>query len=94
MLTLLSDGGFQSGESLAAELGISRAAVWKRIGRLDELGLHVERRSGRGYRLEGGIELLDGERIGVTVSDEWQLHPEQSTSAIVVLNPRAKYFTV
>jgi 5-methyltetrahydrofolate--homocysteine methyltransferase len=40
------------------------------------------------------LKLLDGERIGVSLSDEWQLHPEQSTSAIVVLNPRAKYFSV
>jgi 5-methyltetrahydrofolate--homocysteine methyltransferase len=40
------------------------------------------------------LGLLDAERIGVSLSDEWQLHPEQSTSAIVVLNPRAKYFSV
>ncbi len=40
------------------------------------------------------LSLLDGERIGVSLSDEWQLHPEQSTSAIVVLHPRAKYFSV
>ena len=40
------------------------------------------------------LTLLGAERIGVSISDEWQLHPEQSTSAIVVLNPRAKYFSV
>jgi 5-methyltetrahydrofolate--homocysteine methyltransferase len=40
------------------------------------------------------LELLGAERIGVSLSDESQLHPEQSTSAIVVLNPRAKYFSV
>jgi 5-methyltetrahydrofolate--homocysteine methyltransferase len=40
------------------------------------------------------LRLLQAERIGVSLSDEWQLHPEQSTSAIVVLNPRAKYFSV
>jgi 5-methyltetrahydrofolate--homocysteine methyltransferase len=40
------------------------------------------------------LTMLDAERIGVSLSDEWQLHPEQSTSAIVVLNPRAKYFSV
>ena len=40
------------------------------------------------------LRLLDAERIGVSLSDEWQLHPEQSTSAIVVLNPPAKYFSV
>jgi 5-methyltetrahydrofolate--homocysteine methyltransferase len=40
------------------------------------------------------LGLLNAERIGVSLSDEWQLHPEQSTSAVVVLNPRAKYFSV
>jgi 5-methyltetrahydrofolate--homocysteine methyltransferase len=40
------------------------------------------------------LGLLGAERIGVSISDEFQLHPEQSTSAIVVLNPRAKYFSV
>jgi 5-methyltetrahydrofolate--homocysteine methyltransferase len=40
------------------------------------------------------LRLLGAERVGVSLSDEWQLHPEQSTSAIVVLNPRAKYFSV
>ncbi len=40
------------------------------------------------------LKLLGAERIGVSLSDEWQLHPEQSTSAIVVLNPKAKYFSV
>jgi 5-methyltetrahydrofolate--homocysteine methyltransferase len=40
------------------------------------------------------LGLLEAERIGISLSDEWQLHPEQSTSAIVVLNPAAKYFSV
>jgi 5-methyltetrahydrofolate--homocysteine methyltransferase len=40
------------------------------------------------------LSLLQAERIGVSLSDEWQLHPEQSTSAIVVVNPQAKYFSV
>src|SRR5262249_21366035 len=40
------------------------------------------------------LGLLGAERIGVVLSDEYQLHPEQSTSAIVVLNPNAKYFSV
>ena len=37
-------------------------------------------------------ELLDFGRIGVELSEEFQLHPEQSTSAIVVHHPEAKYF--
>lgn len=39
-------------------------------------------------------ELLQPERIGVGLSEEFQLEPEQSTSAIVVHHPEAKYFNV
>ncbi|WP_371501243.1 methionine synthase [Kitasatospora sp. NBC_00374] len=37
-------------------------------------------------------ELLKPERIGVILSEEFQLHPEQSTDAIVIHHPEAKYF--
>ena len=37
-------------------------------------------------------KLLEPERIGVELSEEFQLHPEQSTSAIIVHHPEAKYF--
>ncbi|MFE3098425.1 methionine synthase [Streptomyces sp. NPDC059248] len=37
-------------------------------------------------------ELLQPERIGVRLSEEFQLHPEQSTDAIVIHHPEAKYF--
>jgi 5-methyltetrahydrofolate--homocysteine methyltransferase len=38
------------------------------------------------------IDLLEPERIGVKLSEEFQLHPEQSTDAIVCHHPEAKYF--
>jgi cobalamin-dependent methionine synthase I len=38
------------------------------------------------------VQLLEPERIGVTLSEELQLHPEQSTDALVVHHPEAKYF--
>ncbi|MDE3082038.1 MAG: methionine synthase [Acidobacteriota bacterium] len=37
-------------------------------------------------------DLLDAARIGVTVSEGFQLHPEQTTDAIICHHPRAKYF--
>ena len=40
------------------------------------------------------FDLLDPERIGVSLSEEFQLVPEQSTSAIIVHHPEAKYFSV
>jgi 5-methyltetrahydrofolate--homocysteine methyltransferase len=38
--------------------------------------------------------LLQPERIGVTLTEEFQMEPEQSTSAIIVHHPDAKYFNV
>ncbi|MGV0652707.1 methionine synthase [Mycolicibacterium thermoresistibile] len=40
------------------------------------------------------MELLEPERIGVVLSEELQLHPEQSTDAFVLHHPEAKYFNV
>ncbi len=40
------------------------------------------------------VALLESERIGVVLSEELQLHPEQSTDAFVLLHPEAKYFNV
>lgn len=40
------------------------------------------------------FELLDGERIGVRLTDEFSLDPEQSTNAIIVHHPEAKYFNI
>ncbi|WP_433520682.1 methionine synthase [Nocardia pseudovaccinii] len=38
------------------------------------------------------VDLLAADRIGVVLSEELQLHPEQSTDAFVLLHPEAKYF--
>jgi len=40
------------------------------------------------------LELLDAGRIGLEMSEGDQLHPEQSTSAIVLHHPQARYFAV
>jgi len=40
------------------------------------------------------FELLRPERIGVTLTDGFMLHPEQSTDAIVVHHPEARYFNI
>jgi 5-methyltetrahydrofolate--homocysteine methyltransferase len=38
--------------------------------------------------------LIDPTRVGITLTDQFQLEPEQSTTAIVVHHPKAKYFNV
>lgn len=40
------------------------------------------------------LKLLGAERIGVEISEGFQLHPEQSTSALVLHHPKARYFSV
>ena len=40
------------------------------------------------------FELLDAERIGVRLTDEFSLDPEQSTNAIIVHHPDARYFNI
>jgi 5-methyltetrahydrofolate--homocysteine methyltransferase len=40
------------------------------------------------------FELLQPERIGVTLTDEWMMQPEQSTDAIIVHHPEARYFNI
>jgi 5-methyltetrahydrofolate--homocysteine methyltransferase len=40
------------------------------------------------------FELLEPQRIGVTLTEEYQLDPEESTSAMIVHHPQAKYFNI
>ena len=63
LLSILADGEFHSGEELGGLLGVSRAAVWKQLQKLEELCLPIEAQKGRGYRLLGGLDLLDRESI-------------------------------
>lgn len=63
VINILADGQFHSGESLGSALGITRAAVWKRLQALSALGLNVESVKGRGYRLRGGLCLLSAPLI-------------------------------
>ena len=64
LLRIMSDGRWRSGEQLARSLGLSRAAVWKRMQRLEELpGIEFQRLRGKGYRLRRPLELLEEAQI-------------------------------
>lgn len=58
ILSILADGQFHSGEELGRRLGVSRAAVWKQLKKLDELDIPYSSIRGKGYRLPEPIELL------------------------------------
>lgn len=70
LIRLLSDGEFHSGEQLGEQLGVSRAAVWKQLRKLEALGIVMEAVKGQGYRLAEPLELLDGARIVAGLSRE------------------------
>ncbi|HET6724669.1 MAG TPA: bifunctional biotin--[acetyl-CoA-carboxylase] ligase/biotin operon repressor BirA [Gammaproteobacteria bacterium] len=59
IIRMLADGHFHSGTVLAAALGVSRGAIWKRVQTLAGYGLDIERVPGRGYRLAAPLDLLD-----------------------------------
>ncbi|WP_421868673.1 bifunctional biotin--[acetyl-CoA-carboxylase] ligase/biotin operon repressor BirA [Motiliproteus sp.] len=63
LLSILADGEFHSGESLGQQLGVSRAAVWKQLKKLDALGIDCHSVKGRGYRIPGGVNLLQIEQL-------------------------------
>ncbi|MDR6843271.1 bifunctional biotin--[acetyl-CoA-carboxylase] ligase/biotin operon repressor BirA [Pseudoxanthomonas sacheonensis] len=52
-----------SGDALAQEAGLTRAAMWKRIEALREAGVEIDAQAGRGYTLRHPVELLQAEAI-------------------------------
>lgn len=74
LLKLLVDGEVHSGESLAAQLHQTRAAVWKGVERLRAIGIEVEALPRRGYRLARPVELLDLSRIRAELADDARAH--------------------
>ena len=56
-------GEFLSGEAVSAQLGVSRAAVWKAIEALRREGHVIEARTGLGYRLTAPADLLTEEAV-------------------------------
>ena len=55
--------GPASGAALARELGLTRAAIWKRIEALRDAGVDIDAHPARGYRLRVPLELLDAATI-------------------------------
>ena len=68
LLPLLADGEFRSGQELADVLGVSRTAVWKQVNRLaTDSGIVIETVKGRGYRIPGGLDLLDADKVSAAL---------------------------
>ncbi len=70
LLPLLASGEYCSGQVLADALGVSRTAVWKQLNALADYGLEIESVKGRGYRIPGGIDLLDAALVRAALSPQ------------------------
>lgn len=95
LIKRLADARFCSGEVLAAELGVSRAAVWKHIRSLRDSGFVIDAVRGKGYRLVSEYELLDQERIVDAIDakaykliDEIRLFPSLASTNDYLLQQR------
>ncbi len=63
LLRRLADGESHSGEDLARDFGVTRAAVWKQVAKLKDWGLAVHAVPGQGYRLKQTVDLLDAKDL-------------------------------
>lgn len=75
ILESLADGQFYSGESLGAELGISRAAISKHIKGIQEWGLDIYRVQGKGYQLSRPLNLLSSKALSQILNQPFELIP-------------------
>ena len=63
LLALLADGEFHSGTALAHLLAVSRSAVWKQLQCLEAWGIEIVAVTGKGYKLQRPLQLLDQTQI-------------------------------
>lgn len=72
LLALLAPGEPLSGERLAEQGGVTRAAIWKQIQALRTRGVPIEARGAAGYRLPWPVQMLDAKRIRAAVPAAWR----------------------
>lgn len=68
LLATLATGETLSGARLAAETGVTRAAIWKQIEALRHRGVPIESAGSAGYRLAWPIQMLDESSIRTNLS--------------------------
>jgi BirA family biotin operon repressor/biotin-[acetyl-CoA-carboxylase] ligase len=68
LLSVLADGQFHSGDELGEMLGVSRTAVWKQLKKVEELNLPLVSVKGKGYYIDGGLDLLSQPAVEADLS--------------------------
>jgi len=97
----LDDGSFLSGETLAAELSVTRAAIWKAVEQLRDIGVRLDAQTHKGYRLAPGVSALAPAKISSLLPAEtkarieallveWEIE-STNTRLLEALPPRAGF---
>lgn len=89
LLVRLADGAVHSGQTLAAEFGVSRAAIGKQIARLRAQGWPVEARRGAGYQLPAGWQPLD--RAAIESAPGYAAADPESLTVLEVVDSTSLY---
>ncbi len=70
LLDILNDHQYHDGDSIGKQLGITRAAVWKMIKKLEKYGIQIDSIKGRGYIMHEPLILLDAKKISQSIPIE------------------------
>lgn len=85
-----SDSEYVSGQNISDILGITRAAVWKRISKLKELGFEIESVTKKGYKLLSYPDILNKELIEIGMKSDFIGHSVEVLESVDSTNDYAK----
>ena len=85
-----SDSEYVSGQNISDKLGITRAAVWKRISKLKELGFEIESVTKKGYKLFSYPDILNKELIEIGMKSDFIGHSVEVLESVDSTNDYAK----
>ena len=85
-----SDSEYVSGQNISNKLGITRAAVWKRISKLKELGFEIESVTKKGYKLLSYPDILNKELIEIGMKSDFIGHSVEVLESVDSTNDYAK----
>ena len=85
-----SDSEYVSGQNISDKLGITRAAVWKRISKLKELGFEIESVTKKGYKLISYPDILNKELIEIGMKSDFIGHSVEVLESVDSTNDYAK----
>jgi BirA family biotin operon repressor/biotin-[acetyl-CoA-carboxylase] ligase len=95
LLNMLIDCNYVSGEDISRRLGVTRAAIWKRVEALREQGIMIESAGKKGYHLIKPVDSLLPVFLKRGLTTKWagqpqMIYSESMTSTNIVLKQAAE----